>query len=146
MFIHTSFCCLVTKLRPPLCDPMDDIASQAPLSRELSRQEYWSGLPCAPPGDLPDPGTEAPSLLSPALAGRFFTSRATWEAMNLHALSHSVMTDFCDHGLQPARLLCPWDSPGKNTGVGSHFPSPGDLPNPEIEPRSPAIAGGFFTD
>jgi len=32
------------------------IAHQAPLSMALSRQEYWSGLPCPPPGDLPDPG------------------------------------------------------------------------------------------
>ena len=45
----------------------------------------------------------------------------------------------------PVRLLCPWDSPGKNTGVGGHsllqgvFPSPGDLPNPGIEPGSPAL-------
>ena len=39
------------------------------------------------------------------------------------------------HGLQPARLLCPWDSPGKNTGVGCHALL-GDLPNPGIEPRS----------
>ena len=40
------------------------------------------------------------------------------------------------HELWPARLLSPWDSPGKNTGVGCHAPSPGDLPNPGIEPRS----------
>ena len=46
-------------------------------------------------------------------------------------------------GRQPARLLCPWDSPGKNTGVT--FPSPGNLPNPGIEATSPALAGGFFT-
>ena len=38
------------------CDPMDSIACQAPLTMEFSRQEYWSGLPCPPPGDLPDPG------------------------------------------------------------------------------------------
>ena len=48
----------------------------------FSRQEYWSGLPCPPPGDLPDPGIdpgiEPKSLLSPALAGRLFTSTATW--------------------------------------------------------------------
>ena len=37
------------------------------------------------------------------------------------------------HGLQPARLLCPWDSPGKNTGVGLPCPPPGDLPDPEIK-------------
>ena len=50
------------------------IACQAPLSMEFSRQEYWSGLPCLPPGDLPDPGIEPTSLTSPALAGRFFTT------------------------------------------------------------------------
>ena len=46
---------------------------------------------------------------------------------------------------QPARLLCPWDFPGKDAGSGLPFPSPGDLPNPGIEPASPALAGGFFT-
>ena len=47
------------------------IASQAPLSMGFSRQEYWSGLPCPPPGDLPDSGIEP---ASPALASRFFTA------------------------------------------------------------------------
>ena len=42
-------------------------------------------------------------------------------------------------GLQPARLLCPWYSPGKNMGFELPFPSPGDLPNPGIEPGSPAF-------
>ena len=64
---------------PTLCDPMDYIACQAPLSMGFSRQEHWSGLPCPPP-DLPDPGMEPASLMSPALAGRFFTTSATWEA------------------------------------------------------------------
>ena len=41
-----------------LCDPMDYIACQAPLSMEFSRQEYWSGLPFPSPGDLSDPGIE----------------------------------------------------------------------------------------
>jgi len=41
---------------------------------KFSRQEYWSGLPCPPPGALPDAGIELESLLSPALAGRFFTT------------------------------------------------------------------------
>ena len=45
----------------------------------------------------------------------------------------------------PARLLCPWDFPGKNIGVGCHFVSPGDLPDPGMEPGSPAVLGGFFT-
>jgi len=50
------------------------VAPQALLSMGFSRQEYWSGLPCPPPGDLPDPGIEPVSLPSPALAGRFFTA------------------------------------------------------------------------
>jgi len=45
----------------------------------LSRQEYWSGLPFPPPGDLPDPGIQPASLASPALAGGFFTTSVTWE-------------------------------------------------------------------
>ena len=56
------------------------VACQAPLSMEFSRQKYWSGLPCPPPGDLPDPGIEPGPLVSPAVAGRFFTTAATREA------------------------------------------------------------------
>ena len=56
------------------------IAHRARPSMGFSRQEYWSGLPCPPPGDLPDPGIKQASLLSPALADRFFTSSTTWEA------------------------------------------------------------------
>ena len=43
------------------------VARQDPLSIGFSRQEYWSGLPCPPPGDLPNSGIEPPSLVSPAL-------------------------------------------------------------------------------
>ena len=57
------------------------IANQAPLSKGFSKQEYWSELPCPPPRDLPDPGMEPVSLMSLALAGRFFTTSATWEAI-----------------------------------------------------------------
>ena len=53
------------------------IAQQAPLFIGLSRQEHWSGLPCPPPGDHPNPGIEPVSLRSPALAGGFFTASAT---------------------------------------------------------------------
>ena len=49
------------------------VAHQAPLSMGFSRQEYWSGLPFLPPGDLPNPGMEPESSASPALAGEFFT-------------------------------------------------------------------------
>ena len=56
------------------------VARQAPLSMEFPRQEYWSGLLFPTPVALPYPGMESVSLVSPALAGRFFISRATREA------------------------------------------------------------------
>ena len=59
------------------------VACQAPLSTGFSRQEYWSGLPCPPPRDFPVPGFEPTSLMSPALASRFFITSATWEAPEL---------------------------------------------------------------
>ena len=56
------------------------VAHQAPLSMGFSRQEYCSGVPFPPSEDLPNPGIEPVSLVSPALAGGFFTTGATWEA------------------------------------------------------------------
>ena len=56
------------------------VAHQAPLSMGFSRQEDWSGLPSLPPGDLPDPGIEPTSLMSPALADGFFTTSTIWES------------------------------------------------------------------
>ena len=92
-----------------LCDPMT-VACQASLSMEFSRQEYWSGLPFSE--DLPNPGIkpecaalQADSLLSEP-----------------PEVLHSVMSDSLQsNGLYPTRLLCPWDFPGKHTGVGCHF-------------------------
>ena len=66
-----------------LCVILWTVARQAPLSVGFSRQEYWSGLLCPPPGDLPDPRIKPMSLASPALAGGFFTTRATWGALEL---------------------------------------------------------------
>ena len=56
-------------------------ACQAPLSMGFSREEYWSGLPCPPPGNLPEPGIKLMSPVAHALAGKFFTisaTRAAW--------------------------------------------------------------------
>ena len=50
------------------------------LSMGFSRQKYWYGLPFPSPRDLRSPGLEPESLMSPALAGQFFTTSATWEA------------------------------------------------------------------
>ena len=57
------------------------VALQASLSMGFPKQEYWSGLPFLSPADLPDPGIECLSLTPPALAGVFFTTSATWEAL-----------------------------------------------------------------
>ena len=57
------------------------VAHRAPLSVGFPRQEYWSGFPFPPPGGLPSPGIKPASLTSPALAGGFFTTSATWEAL-----------------------------------------------------------------
>ena len=56
------------------------VACQVPLPMGFSRQEYWNGLPCPPPGGLPDPGIKPASLMSPALEGGFFTTSTIWEA------------------------------------------------------------------
>ena len=52
------------------------VPHQAPLSIGFSRQKYWYGLPCSPPGDLPVPEIEPRVLMSPALTGWFFTISA----------------------------------------------------------------------
>ena len=75
--------CVLSRFRPVrLFATPWTVAHQASLSMGSSWQDYWSGLPCSLPGDLPDPGPV--SLTSPALAGKFFTTRATWEAHPMH--------------------------------------------------------------
>ena len=64
----------------------------------------------------------------------------------LCVLSCSVVSDsLWFHGLQPTRFLCLWNCSGKKYKSGLSFPPSGDLPDPGIEPTSPALAGGFFT-
>ena len=62
-----------------LWDPMD--CSQAPLSMGFSRQEYWSGLPCPPPGDLPDPEIKP---RSPALQVDSLPSKPPWKPIQVN--------------------------------------------------------------
>ena len=64
-----------------LCVILWTVACQAPLYMGFSRQKYWSGLPCPPPGDVPDPGIKPESPTSPALAGRFSITSTTWETL-----------------------------------------------------------------
>ena len=68
-----SLCAKLLQLCPTVCDPMDCSPPGSSVHGVL-RQEYWSGLPCPPSGDLPNPGVEFKSLTSAALAGGFFTT------------------------------------------------------------------------
>ena len=79
-------------------------AHQAPPSLGFSKQEHWSGLSFPSPGDLAKPGFE---LAPPAAAAA--------------AKSLQSCPTVRPHRRQPTRLPHPWDSPGKNTGVGCHF-------------------------
>ena len=72
MYVHVQYLSHVQLFITPRT-----VACQAPLSMELSRQEYWNELPFPTPGDLPDPEIEPACLASPALPGGFFT----WQGM-----------------------------------------------------------------
>ena len=84
------------------------VAHQALLSMEFSRLECWSGLPFPTPGALAHPGIE----LIPCIS-----------CIGKHACSVPSVLSSCLQpcGLQLSRLRCPWDTLGKNTGVGCHF-------------------------
>ena len=83
-----------------LCVTLSTIALQAPLSMRFSRQEWWSGLPWPSPGDLSDPGIEPMSLMTPALAGKFFTASTTWEASFSSELSSIMFFPWGDNILK----------------------------------------------
>ena len=90
-FLFTCMCaCSVTSVMSDSAT-LWTVAHLAPPSMGFSRQEYWSGLPCPPPGDLPNPGIEPASLVSPALAGAFFSTSTTWEAPFLFTLVSKLL-------------------------------------------------------
>ena len=81
-FSKMQMCCLLSHFSCVwLFETLWTLAHQAPLAMGFSRQEYHSGLPCPPPGDLPDTGIEPATLTSPALAGEFFVTGSCWEAL-----------------------------------------------------------------
>ena len=112
---------------------------QAPLSMGFSRQSFWSGLPFPSPGDLLDPEIKP---TSPALAGRFSTTELPRNTkiskVNMDCMCECSVARSCStlkpYRLKTTRLLCPWDSPGKNTGECCHiilqgiFPTQGSNP------------------
>ena len=91
------------------------ITHQVPLSMGFSRQQYWSGLPCPPPEDLPDPGIKPTSLMSPALVGELVTPRATREVHFIlcgNSICYTII-----YSLHPIHV--PSYSPKINTHVDS---------------------------
>ena len=113
-------------------------------SMEFSRPEYWSGQPFPSPGDLPKPGIEP---RSPALQGDSLPtelSRKSYYLMVVYTKSCPTLVAQ-PHGLYPARLLCPWDSPGKNTGMGVAISFSRAYSQPRNWTRVSCIAGRFFT-
>ena len=67
------------------------VAHQAPLCMGFSRQEYWNGLPCPPPGDLPHPGIKLASLMSPALVGGFCTTGIKETQIGITTRCHLIL-------------------------------------------------------
>ena len=104
----------------------------------ISRQEYWSGLPCLPRGDLPNPGIEPISHVS-CIAGRFFTTSTTWEVLNVwwkwKLLSHiQFFVTPLVYGILQTRIL-------------EQIPLPFSRGSSQPRDRTQifCIAGGFFT-
>ena len=148
------------------CSVMSDsvtpwtVACQASLSMEFSRQEYWSGLPCPPPGDLPNPGIKHRST---HIAGGFFTIWATREASkdpikvqvfpkrwSALGLSHPSVTLQYDTSGQPGwrspgmRLLraancLQWDQPIVSVSRAVEGNEPRNHPKSDSLPRSVGI-------
>ena len=73
----------------------------------FSRQ-YWSELPCPPPGDLPDPGIKPVSGMSPALAGEFFTTSAIWDSSPICLLWNTVLLHCVQHYYRYLMWCCPF--------------------------------------
>ena len=96
---------------PVLCNPMDG-SPPGSSGHGFSRQKYWSGLSFPPPGDLPEE-IEPASFLSPAMAGRFFTTSTTWEALSFQTTCtkyhHSVLWPHKD--LPTDTTTLPYSSP-----------------------------------
>ena len=87
------------------------VTHQTPLTIEFSRQEYWNGLPCPPPGDVPSTGIKLESLNSLALTGVFFTTSTTWKTQCENAAAAK--------SLQSCPILC---DPRDGSPPGSPVP------------------------
>ena len=104
------------------------VAYQAPPSMEFSRQEYCSGLPCPSLGDLPNPGIEPGSPFLPCIKCAMLSHSVMSDSVTLWTGVHQAPLSL---GILQARILEWIAMPPR--------PPPGDLPNPEIESRSPTL-------
>ena len=86
----------------------------------LCRQEYWSGLPCPPPGNLPNPGIELMSAMFPSLEDGFFPTSTTWEA---HLFAHGSFSSSFSAPFLPFPLSPHWSPLDCYLHLSSHTPS-----------------------
>ena len=123
----------------------------------ILQEEYWSGLPCPPTGDLPNPGTEPQCLALQADPLPLEPDGTTFPLTSWHQRSQwELLLLFITVCAQSCPTLCdPVDCSPPGSSVhgryskqeywrGLPFPFPGTLPDPGIEPMSLALAGGFF--
>ena len=112
----------------------------------FSRQEYWNGLLCLPPGDLPYPEIKPVSFKSLALTGGFFTTSTTWEALSHHG--GGLVAKLCPTLATPWTVACQAPlSMGfsrQEYWSGLPFPSPENLPDLGIEPVFPALQADYL--
>ena len=117
-YILIMHACYVISVVSGFLQPMD-CSLPDPLSMGISRQEYWSGLPCPSPKDLPRPGIEDAFLMFPALAGKFFITSSTWEVHTLIiAISYSLADNFRRRQWHSTPVLLPGKSHGRRSLVG----------------------------
>ena len=156
MHIYTRTCVLSHFSCVWLCATPWTAACQAPLSIGFSRQAYWSGLLCHPPWDIPNPGIKPVSHRSPML-GRgvslpivppgkpyvYIYSLCLVPAQNLTFITYLIESrSVMSSSLWPHGVYIPWNSPGKNTGVGCHVLLQGIFLTQELNPHSIACSAG----
>jgi len=110
----------------------------------FSRQEYWSGLPFPPPGDLPDPGTRPASLMSPAPADRFFTIQFSSVQFSRSVVSDSLQPHESQHARPPYPSPTPGVHPKSCASCEQSHPAISSSVIPFSScPQSPPSSGSF---
>ena len=144
-------CTMLLQLCPTLCDPMDCSPPGSSIHGILQARTFaCSGLPCLPPGIFPTQGPNSCLLHLPALTGRFFTASATWKSPSIILICVSVLQyhslDYSNHVrlfVTPQTVACQdplsMEFFRQQYQNGWPFPSTGDLPGPEMEPRAPVL-------